>query len=59
MVTLISAAPAAFCTSQGAFAHLWTTPLCWRAHDVAIAMSEMSAPNIKKILIWPSKPYER
>ena len=29
---------AALCTSRGAFAHLRTTPLCWRAHDIAVTM---------------------
>ena len=36
VVTLFSAACAAFCTSRGAFAHLWTTPLCWWARDIAV-----------------------
>ena len=35
----------AFRTSQGAFAHLRTTPLHWRARNFAITMSEMSVPN--------------
>ena len=44
MGTLISAAYAAIFTSRGVFAHLWTTPLCWGARDVAVVISEMSAP---------------
>ena len=47
MSALISAAHAAICTSRGAFAHLWTTLLCWGARDVAVVISEMSAPNFK------------
>ena len=47
MSALISAAHAANCTSRGAFARLWTTLLCWGARDVAVVISEMSAPNFK------------
>ena len=36
---------ATFCTLRGAFAHLRTTPSRFRACDVAVATSEMSAPN--------------
>ena len=46
MGELISAAGAASCTFRGAFAHLWTTPLHWRARDIAVMMSEMSASNV-------------
>ena len=47
LVTLISA----FCTSRGAFAHLWTTQLRWQARRVAIAMSKMSAPILILTLV--------
>ena len=46
MGALIFAARAAFCTLRGPFTHLWTTPLPWRARDVAIATSEMSVTNV-------------
>ena len=52
---------AAFCTSRGAFAHLRTTPLCWWAHDVAIAiamweMSVTDVTNFRKITWLKSLP---
>ena len=42
LCALISAVSAAFCTSRGPSAHLWRTPLHWRAFDVALAMSQIS-----------------
>ena len=49
LVTLFSAARAAFYTSQGAFAHLRTTPLRWPARDVAIAMTKKVSPLKNKL----------
>ena len=49
-----SAARAAFCTSLGAFAHLWTTPLPSQARHVVVTMSEMSAPISFKDSAFPS-----
>ena len=49
LVTLFSAERAAFCTWRGAFVHLRTTPLCWRARNVAIAMSEKSVTTKSNI----------
>ena len=52
LATLFSAARAAFCTSRGVFAHLWTTPLCWPARDVTIVMSEKSVTICVRLKIW-------
>ena len=55
-MTLFSGARAAFYTSRGPFAHLWTTPLRWRARNVAVPMSEkcVTIVNCVKSSFYPN-----
>ena len=52
MVTLFSAARAAFCTSRGALAHLQTTPLCWRSRDIAVVMCRKECHQLLYIIYF-------
>ena len=52
LVTLFSAARAAFRTSRGAFVHLQTTPLRWRAQDVASLRLVTTKTFIWNFFMW-------